>query len=185
MNRKLRITLSVFIALSVAGLIILVFLRHQPKNILKVALKDNKIEVKIDKVHYSGNKGGRVEWVLDAESAKRSGNGDLLVLDTLKLIFYTKAGKTYTLTAKKGQYKESTGEIEVSGNVVVESEDGLSLKTERLKYSMNAKEITTEERVFITSKNMDVTGVGLLSEVDRGKIFLQKNIKAVFRNTAV
>ncbi len=185
MNRKVRIFLSAFIALSIAGLITLILLHRSPKNILKVALKDNKIEVKIDKVHYSGNKEGRVEWVLDADSAKRTEGGDLIVLDKLKLVFYAKSGKSYTLTAKEGRYRESTGEIDVEKDVTVESGEGYRMETDRLKYSVNSRVLSTDARVAITSKGMDVTGLGLWSDVDKGRIILKKNIRAVFRSAAI
>ena len=185
MNRKFRIFLSAFIALSIAGLVALIFLHRSPKNVLKVALKDNKIEVKIDKFHYSGNKEGRVQWVLDADSARRTEGGDLIVLDKLKLVFYTKSGKPYTLTAKEGRYRESTDEIEVEKDVTVESDEGYRMETDSLKYSVNSRVLSTDARVVITSKGMDVTGVGLRSDVDKGRIILKKNIKAVFRRAAI
>lgn len=185
MNRKVRIFLSAFIALSIAGLVALIFLHRNPKNVLKVALKDSKIEVKIDKFHYSGNKEGRVEWVLDADSARRTEGGDLIVLDKLKLVFYAKSGKPYTLTAKEGRFRESTEEIEVEKDVTVESYEGYRMETDSLKYSVNSRVLSTDARVVITSKGMDVSGVGLRSDVDKGRIILHKNIKAVFRRAAI
>ncbi len=185
MNRKIRIFLTAFIALSIAGLVIVIFLHRSPKNVLKVSLKDSKIEVKIDKFHYSGNKEGRVEWVLDADTARRTEGGDLIVLDKLKLVFYTKSGRPYTLTAKEGRYRESTEEIEVEKDVKVESDEGYRMETDSLRYSVNSRVLSTDARVVITSKDMDVTGVGLRSDVDKGRIILQKNIKAVFRSAAI
>jgi len=185
MNRKFRIFLTAFIALSIAGLVTVIFLHRSPKNVLKVALKDSKIEVKIDKFHYSGNKEGRVEWVLDADTARRTEGGDLIVLDKLKLVFYTKSGKPYILTAKEGRYRESTEEIEVEKDVKVESDEGYRMETDSLKYSVNSRVLSTDDKVVITSKGMDVTGVGLRSDVEKGRIILQKNIKAVFRSATI
>ncbi len=185
MNRKVRIFLSAFIVLSIAGLITLILLHRSPQNALKVKLKDGKIEARIDKFHYSGNKGGRLEWVLDADSARRSEDSDLIVLDKLKLVFYAKNGKPYTLTAKVGSYRESTGEIEVEKDVIVESYDGYRMETQSLKYSVKSRVLWTDDPVVITSRDMDISGIGLRSDVDKGRIVLQKNIRAVFRSAAI
>ena len=174
-----------FIALSIAGLVAVMLLHRQPENLLRVGLKDNKIEVKIDKVHYSGNKGGRIEWVLDADSATQSEGGDLIVLEKLKLVFYAKNGQSYTLTAKEGRYRESKGEIEVEKDVIVESDDGYRMNTDRLKYFINSSVLSTDDRVVITSKGMDVTGIGLVSDVDKSRTVIKKDIKAVFRSSTI
>ncbi|MBI5587288.1 MAG: LPS export ABC transporter periplasmic protein LptC [Deltaproteobacteria bacterium] len=182
MNRKLRVSLSSFIALSVAGLAVLVFIHYRTKNIYKITLtEDKKFGVRIDRVHYSGTKDGRLEWVLDADSAKRSRDEDLLVLDAVKLTFYSRDGKEYLLTAREGNYRESTGEVAVNGNVVVDSaSNGYRLTAETLNYSLKTKMVTSDVRVRITSKDMAVDGVGLSGEIDKEKFRLLKDVHAVF-----
>lgn len=186
MNRKIRISLSAFIALSLASLAILVFLHYQTKNTIKVTFtEDKKFGVKIDKVHYSGTKEGRVEWVLDAESAKRSKDDDLTVLNTVTAVFYMKNGSTLTVRADEGRYSESTGDINASGNVSVESKEGYSLKTETLRFSTKSRQITTDDPVKITSGGIDIDGTGLLVEIDSGKLVVLKKVKAVFKDTVI
>lgn len=182
MNRKLRASLSSFIALSIAGLAVLVFIHYRTKNTIKVVLtEDKKFGVQIDKVHYSGTKGGRVEWELDAESARRSKDEDLLVLDKVSLTFYSRDGTKYLLTSREGDYRESTGEVTVNGDVVVVSlSKGYRLATETLKYSMNTKMVTSEVRVRITSKDMAVDGIGLVAEMESEKFRLLKDVHAMF-----
>ena len=181
MNRKLRVSLSSFITLSIAGLAVLVFIHYRTKNTYKITLtEDKKFGVQIDKVHYSGTKGGRVEWVLDADSAKRSRDEDLMVFDAVKLTFYSKDGKEYLLTAREGNYRESTGEVTVNGNVVVDcAANGYRLAAETLSYSMKTKMVTSDVRVRITSKDMAVDGVGLAAEIDKDKFRLLKDVHAV------
>jgi len=182
MNRKLRLSLSSFIALSIASLAIMVFIHYRTKNTYKVILtEDKKFGVQIDRVHYSGTKGGRVEWELDADSAKRSTDEDLLVLDKVRLKFYSKDGTKYLLTSREGDYRESTGEVTVNGDVLIVSlNNGYRLSTETLKYSMETKKVTSEVRVRITSKDMAVDGVGLVAEMDTEKFWLLKDVHAVF-----
>lgn len=182
MNRKLRLSLSGFIALSIAGLAVLVFIHYRTKNIYKITLtEDRKFGVQIDRVHYSGTKDGRVEWVLDADSARRSRDEDLLALDGVKFTFYSRDGKKYLLTAREGNYRESTGEVVVNGNVVVDAaSNGYRLTAETLNYSLKTKTVTSDVRVRITSKDMAVDGVGFSGEIDKEKFRLLKDVHAVF-----
>lgn len=182
MNRKLRFSLLIFIALSIAGLAVLVFIHYRTKNVYKVSItEDKKFGVQIDKVHYSGSKDGRVEWELDAGSAKRSKDEDTLVLDDVKLTFYSRDGKPYVLTAREGGFRQSAGEVAVSGDVVVDAKaNGYRLTTESLKYSMNTKKVSSDVRVIITSREMRVEGIGFTGDIGRERFTLLKSVHAVF-----
>lgn len=182
MDRRLRVSLSSFIVLSIAGLAIMVLVHYRSKNTFKVTLTpDKKFGVQIDRVHYSGTKAGRVEWELDAESAKRSKDEDLLMLDRVKLTFYAKDGAKYLLTSLKGDYKESAAEVNVNGDVrVVSLANGATLTTDSLKYSMKTRTVTTSSRVRITSKDKSVDGTGLVAEMESEKFRILKDVHAVF-----
>ncbi|MEK7773251.1 MAG: LPS export ABC transporter periplasmic protein LptC, partial [Deltaproteobacteria bacterium] len=69
--------------------------------------------------------------------------------------------------------------------VVVETDDGYRLITDRLRYMMKTKELTTGEHVEITSKSIDLAGDGLFVRIDDGKFQLSKNVKAVFRDGSI
>ncbi|MBI1911856.1 MAG: LPS export ABC transporter periplasmic protein LptC [Deltaproteobacteria bacterium] len=187
MNRKIRISLLAFIALSIIGLTALVFVHYETKDSYKVTFnQDRKFEVKIEKIHYSGtNSEGRIEWELVADSAKRTKDVDLTILSNVTLVFFSKQGEPYTLKAAEGRFKEGTGEVTVTGNVVVNSEEGYRVATESLNYSMKTKVITTDAEVELSSKGMNIKGVGLLAEVDKQSFQLLKNVRAVFSDTSV
>ncbi len=184
MDRRIRALLLAFIAVSIGGIIVLVLIHYKRTgNSVRITLtEENKASVKVDRVHYAGTKSGRMEWELDADSAVRSRDGSVTVLESVRLKFYPKTGGPSTLKAREGRFSESTGEVEAIGSVVVETDDGYRLATERLKYMMKTKELTTEEHVEITSKSIDLAGDGLFATIDDGKFKLSKNVKAVFKD---
>ncbi len=185
MNRKIRISLSTFIITSIIGLAVLVFIHYKTENTFKVTFdEEKKLEVKIEKIHYSGTKGGRLEWELFADSAKRTKEQDLTVFETLKVIFYAKDGTPYTLNAKEGTFKEAAGEINAIGDVTLDTEKGYTLKADSLKYAVKSREITSDGPVEITSEAIDMEGTGLRAEVSSSRFFLLKHVKAVFRDAA-
>lgn len=187
MNRRIRAVLIAFIAASVAGIAVLVLIHYQRTgNGVKITFtEDNKTAVKVDRVHYAGTRSGRMEWELDADSAVRSRDGSVTVLESVRLKFYPRTGGPSTLKAREGRFSESTGEVEAIGSVVVETDDGYRLTADRLRYMMKTKELTTEGHVEITSKSIDLAGDGLFAAIDDGKFRLSKNVKAVFKDGSI
>lgn len=186
MNRKIRVSLSAFIVFSTLALVVLVVIHYNTREFTQADFKeDEKVQVRIDKIRYSGTRDGRVEWELEADTASRSKEEDLTVFENVKLTFYSRDGSPYVLTAREGLLQEAAGVIEVSGDVLVRSlEQGYSLRTTRLNYSVGAKEITTAERVYMTSGGIDIEGSGMLVLVDTGEVRLHEKVKAVFRDSA-
>jgi len=187
MNRKIRIALSSFVILSIISLAVLVFIYYRAGKGPKPSFEqDERVQVKIEKIRYSGTKAGKVEWELEADSARRSKDEDLTTLENVKVTFYAKDGTSYVLTAREGRFREEAGEIIASGDVViVSSGDGYTIRTESLTYLVNDRKITTEERVKMTSAGIDLEGTGLVALVDRESFRLLKKVRAVFRGRAV
>ncbi|HEY4707034.1 MAG: LPS export ABC transporter periplasmic protein LptC [Deltaproteobacteria bacterium GWA2_55_10] len=186
MNRKIRASLAAFIVLSILGLALLVFIHYKTQEPPQEFREDEKVQVKIDRIHYSGTKEGRVEWELDARSAERSREEDLTLFEDVKITFFADDGTPYVLTSRQGTFKEGAGEINVTGDVKIESvKEGYTLKTDTLKYMIGTKEITTPDKVAMTSGKMDLEGVGLLVRIDSEEFRLLSKVKAVFRDSAV
>ncbi len=182
MRHKLRVTLLAFIALLVLGLVVSVYVHYKTRNSFKITFnEDKKLEVRIDNVHYSGTKEGRVEWELKADSAKKTKGVDLTLLTNVTAVLYSRNGKSYTLTAREGRYVEGAGEVSVEGNVRIESTDGFVMNTEKLLYKLDSKEISTDADVEMTSGAMDVRGTGFVAEVTAGRLKILKNVRAVIK----
>ncbi|MFQ5735727.1 MAG: LPS export ABC transporter periplasmic protein LptC [Thermodesulfobacteriota bacterium] len=185
MNRKIRISLLAFIVLSILGLAVSVFVHYQTQNSYKVTFnEDNKLEVRIDNIHYSGTKQGRVEWELVADSAKRARGVDLTVFSNVTATFYPKGGPAYTLEAREGSYVEAAGVVRVSGDVRLNSKDGFAMRTESLKLMMETKEVTSRDPVRLTSGVMDVEGTGFFADLDTGRLRILRDVRAVIKGSA-
>ena len=68
--------------------------------------------------------------------------GQAFMALTREVEIYPKTGTPYTLRPKKAG-SPSPPEIEAIGSVVVETDDGYRLITDRLRYMMKTKELTT------------------------------------------
>ncbi len=187
MRRKVSIFFAAFIVVSILGLSALVTVNYMKRKGFEVVLtEDNKVGVKISDIHYSQTRDGHVEWVLDADSAASLKSEDLVVFDSVRLAFYGDDVALYTLKAREGRFLESTGEIDVTGDVLLESVDGsYRLKTDSLKYSSDPRRITTDDRVEIVTGSMVVEGAGLVVEVDKERLFILNDVKALLKDEAI
>lgn len=187
MNRKIRVALSSFVILSIVSLAVLVIIYYRAGKEPKAAFEqDERVEVKVEKVRYSGTKAGRVEWELEADSARRSKGEDLTILENVLVTFYAKDGAAWTLSSREASFREAAGEIDATGDVVIKSSgEGYTINTERLTFLLKDKLIKTEERVRMTSRGADLEGTGMRARVDQKSFRLLKDVRAVFKDSAI
>ncbi len=187
MRRKVSIFFAAFIVISILGLSALVTVHYMKRRGFEVVFtEDKKVAVKISDIHYSQTRVDRLEWELDADSAASFTSEDLMVFDSIRLVFYANDATAYTLKAREGRFFESTGEIDATGDVLVESVDGsYRLTTESLKYSSKSRRITTDDHVEIVTDSMVVEGTGLVVEIDKEKLFILNDVKALLKGKAI
>jgi len=184
MNRKVKTFLTAFIVVSVAALILLVLLHYRLKSKIKVTYEEEAgdIEVRIEGIHYTGTREGRLAWELLADSAVRGRASDDTTLEAVNFICYTADGHKITLKAPSGMFSESKGYVTASGGVDVTSEEGYRLRAQTVDFSTETRLISSEGHVRITSDRLDVTGVGMSVDVEHGVMKLNKDVHALIRD---
>ena len=180
MSKRTKAYLAVFIALSVAGFIVLASYQYKRRGSDAINFTaGKKTGSELSEIHYTGTRAGRLVWELNADSAKIAQSQDITELDTVKAAFYAVSGSVYRLTAQEGRLKESDGFIDVGGGVVVVSDTGERFVTDKLRYTIKSREITSKGKVEVISKGMNVTGSGLIVEVEKDKFTLLKDVRAI------
>ena len=85
----------------------------------------------------------------------------------LTVDFFDKDGRhSSVLTADRGTYTQKNRDMTASGNVVVISDAGDTLRTEELKWNNDQRKILAEGRVRISNAQGVQTGIGLESSAD-------------------
>lgn len=185
-NRKIKTALFVFIALSLITLAGLVVFHYKLSGPVTVSFEeDGDVSLRVEDIHYSGTKEGRLEWELEAGSATRTRKGTVISFENVSFVYYSSDGESYTLTAPEGTYDEATGVLIATGGVEISSEGGMSLRSPRMRYSTEEKRVTSADRVGITAGGMDVEGTGMVVELDRGRLLLERDVRAVIREGLV
>lgn len=127
-------------------------------------LPDNQVENA--KIVFSDS--GKVKAILKAGLIKVYNVTNETILDNgIVVDFFDRNEKHLSvLTADKGKVENIIGDLYAFGNVVVKSDDSVTLKTEELIWRENRKKIVTDKFVVITSPKETISGYGFESDSD-------------------
>jgi len=86
--------------------------------------------------------------------------------DNVLVDFYDEMGNhTSQLTSDKGRLNESSNNVEAFGNVVVVSDSGITLQTEKIWWDNATEKVVSDQFVTITTAEQDTLyGVGFESD---------------------
>ena len=125
---------------------------------------------------------GEKEWELEADRAEIYEREGKTIVQKLKIKFYDQGKITSILTAREGELHSPSGDMKVSGDVVVTSEEeGTTLKTESLRWDAKREKIVTDQWVRQERADTIITGQGLESDPDLEKVVIKKNIKVIHK----
>ena len=133
--------------------------------------------MRLEELHYSGTKEGRLTWELDAETASLHADEGFVHLEGIKLKLHSSDGKVHTLESREGDYNRDTGLVEVYGDVRIDSKEGYTLRTESLSYESSTNLISSREKVEIAAPGMRVNGIGMEMEVESGSFKMLKGVR--------
>ncbi len=106
--------------------------------------------------------------IIYAPHISRFDSRRLLVMDGgITVHFFDQNGEHRAkMTAKEGELLELANRVWVRGNVVVNSDSGMTLRTEELKYDPDIGRILTDGFVTIITPQDSLAGYGFSSSVD-------------------
>lgn len=173
--KYLVISLILLVSITVAGFLYLWMGRKGASFNLPKIIPDLKIEG----VHLTRAVAGKMEWELRARSADFFREEGVTRLDAPKVVFFGNGDKRIELTGSKGEVFNNTNDLAVSGDVRIVSSNGYTLRSDFLRYYSEKKIVTTESKVFMNGKGIDMDGVGMVADIERELIFIKKGVKAV------
>jgi LPS export ABC transporter protein LptC len=179
----------IFIVSSISLLAALAYINYSIKKQLPITAESfERIPegaVRLEKLHYSGQRDGALSWELDAGSAVYSKEDDLMRLEGVEMKFYSDGGAVHTITSDSGGYDGKSGLIEVSGNVRVDTGEGYTLRTKRLEYIGSLNKINTSDAVELAGSGMHVTGTGFEMEIESGSFKMFKDVRTYLTDASL
>ncbi len=183
MRNSQKTYLAVIILFFVTGFVVLAAYQYKKRSLDAINFTAGKGSgSELSMVRYTGTRAGRLAWELNADSVKVSKEQDVAALTAVKAAFYAAGGAVYRLTANTGRLKEAEGVIDAAGGVVVESGKGERFASDRLRYTIKSREITSKDRVEVSSSGMNITGSGLVVDVENERFSILNDVRAVFHS---
>lgn len=183
MMRKTRIVILLLIGL--IGGVVLVSLRANlgarkaSEAVEKVSTQGADMQLK--KIRFVEDKQGQKTWELEAESVNQYQEQNILVLEDLKLTFYAKDGRIIYLTGKQGKVYQDSKNVDLTGDVVLTSSDGYQLRTHSASYRHSEKVVSTSDPVEIDGEQIQLTGKGMLVDVEAKTFKILSQVKTHLR----
>jgi LPS export ABC transporter protein LptC len=143
-------------------------------------------DYRLKQVHLQeqGRDGSR--WQLDAEYSEtfEDLNKTTMRKVTIKVDQPSKgeqASRSWTVTGNEGDLNQDTKDVELRGNVVLVSSDGLRLETDRLRWDAEGQRAWTEDPVVIYRSGAVVRGTGFESRVAEEVTNIKGRVRATFK----
>lgn len=125
---------------------------------------------------------GEKMWVLSADHALVFEDAGRVEMTRFRVDFFDDGGQVKsTLTAREGLLKRRTNDMEAFGDVVVTSEDGTRLTTDRLTWNERTGKIESDRFVRVIQGRDEFTGVGMEADPDLKNIRVHSEFKAYVR----
>jgi LPS export ABC transporter protein LptC len=173
--RKLKVAIS--IAIVSIGLLVFVSLWINLKG--KKALEEGEVlpkistdgaDTRMEKIHLVEDKHGQKTWELEAKSIQQYQGQNIMLIEEVKLTFFTKEGRSFVISGNQGKVHQDSKDMELSGDVVLTSSDGYRLKTRSVSYHHLEKKVTTSDPVEIEGDLLRLQGIGMFVDME-AKIF--------------
>jgi LPS export ABC transporter protein LptC len=138
-------------------------------------------DYRIREIHINETLEGNLRWTLDADQAEVFDKDQKTLMKKVVVKVFSKDA-VWTVNADEGELANETRDVTVSGNVVVTSNDGLTIKTPTLSWENKDRHLYTEQPVEISRTGTTITGRGLDVRMQEQQATVQKNVRVVIEN---
>ena len=175
LSRGVLIAVALFVVI-VVGVLVAKGRAVRPDSTDRAA---TKADYRIKEVHLREEARGGVIWQLDADQAE---SFEQLGKTTLKKVRISieEAGRTWVVTGDEGEMAQASKDVELRGNVVLVSSDGLRLETVRLRWAAEEQRAWTDDPVTVYRAGAVVKGQGLDARVAEQSTEIKGRVHAVF-----
>jgi LPS export ABC transporter protein LptC len=184
--KKAKIVILIAILLIGGVVLVRLWVNLQERKTKEAAVEIPKLSAgdasqELQKVHFVEDKHGRKTWELEAKTIRLYQKEKISTLEDVKVTFYAKEGRTFYLTGKQGKVHQDSKDVELTGDVVLTSNDGYQLKTQSVSYVHSEKIVSTPDPVEIDGEQIRLTGIGMRVDVETKTFKVLSQVKTQLR----
>lgn len=179
-----RIKIGILLTLIIVGGIVLIslWINLKERDVSKTKESSSKIsgggaDMRMEKIHFVEDKHGQKTWELEADSVQQYQNQDLILLEDVKVTFYSKGEGTFSLTGKRGKIYQNSKNMELEGEVILTSSEGYRLKTHSISYNHLEKSVKSSDPVEIEGGQIQIAGIGMLVNMEKKTFKILRQVR--------
>jgi LPS export ABC transporter protein LptC len=111
-------------------------------------------------------KDNALEWELHSAKASIYNKENTAYIEVVKLYFFKEGKVSSTLTSDRGEVNTQTNDMIAKGHVVIHTDDGSILHTDRLNWDNKEKKIRSDDEVWMMRGKTLIHGYGFESDPD-------------------
>ena len=145
----------------------------------KTSSSSIQTDVSMKTIHFTESHQNQKKWELFAQSGIYDKPKEKTSLEGVRFIVERdlKNGPV-TVTAKHGEYLHSPKTVQLSGDVLAKTENGMTFETSQITYDSVKQTFRTRGKVKLTDAALTVEGVGMELMVDRQLAVVNTRVEA-------
>lgn len=175
-----RILGFVILVAAVATLVVIIryFIDNSRKD-KKSLSRSLSTDLSMKTIHFTESSQNGKQWELFAQSGVYDKSKEKTSLEEIRFIVERgpKNGPV-TVTAKQGNYLHSAKTVQLSGNVLAKTDDGMAFETPRINYDSARQTFSTKDKIKLTDAALTVEGVGMDLLVDKQQSIIRNQVEA-------
>jgi LPS export ABC transporter protein LptC len=181
--RKLPIAILVCVVLFVGVVVGLLFVKTRQPQAMPPEAVPTAADYRIKQVHLQEEGRDATRWQLDAEYGEVFEEQGKTVMKKVT-VRVEQPARVWTVSADEGEMMRESKDIELRGNVVVVTSDGLRIETPRLSWTAKEERAWTNEPVTIYRGAVVVRGRGFESRVKEDITTIRGRLRAIMTPNA-
>ena len=137
-----------------------------------------KADYRIKEVHLQEEGRGATRWQLDAEYGEIFEEQGRTTMKKV-VVRVEEPTRVWTVSADEGDMLRDSKDVELRGNVILETSDGLRLETSHLAWTAKEQRAWTDRPVTIYRTGITVQGQGFESRVNEEATTVKGRVRAV------
>ena len=178
-SQRLSRILFVCVALFVVVVVGVLVVRGRGAQSVPSEAPQTRADYRIKEVQLQEEMKDGVTWQLEADQAEAYEKAGKTLLRKVR-IRIQEPDRSWIVTGDEGEMTQESKDVELRGNVILISSDGLRLETARLRWDANAKRAWTDDPVTLHQKGAVVQGKGLDARVGERNTEIKGRIRATF-----
>lgn len=140
------------------------------------------VDLALREVRFSETREGVRKWTMVADSAAYNAGSGVTNVENIRMTFFDRAGhETVKLNSRQGKVQTESGEVTLSGDVVMTSVRGYTIRTERLLYRKSDDVILSDTPVKFSSAWMELSGRKLRLQVQDQQMTLSGDVRTLIK----